>query len=88
MGYRRRLDEVFPERLANWYLYKKTFPLTLDQLAEIIKVTEHAVHLGSSWGQKKTKKRKEVEEILDFVKEINDPKKKKSVVQEAVGGPS
>ena len=39
MGWSRPHSTVVEERLLCWFLFKKTFPLTVEQLAEVVKCT-------------------------------------------------
>ena len=65
MGWSRAYSIVFEERLVNWFLTKKTFPLTVDQLAEIVRCTAPPAHI---------KNYNEYTALRTLVRQINNPK--------------
>jgi hypothetical protein len=62
MGYQRAHDSVIKERLAHWFLYKKTIPLELAQIVELVEVLSKPVRLPYG-----SPKRKEVQVLVQAI---------------------
>jgi len=45
MGWTRAHSTVVEERLISWFLFKRTFPMTVEQLAELVRQTSGAAHI-------------------------------------------
>jgi len=62
MGYQRSHESVIKERFAHWFLYKKTIPLELAQIVELVEVLSKPVRLPYG-----SPKRKEVQSLLQAI---------------------
>ena len=65
MGWSRAHSTVVEERIINWFLQKRTFPMTVEQLAELVKATSGTAYI---------KNIQEHVALLSQVRELNKPK--------------
>jgi hypothetical protein len=65
MGWSRPHSIVVEERLLSWFLTKRTFPMTLDQLAEVVRNTSGPAHI---------KNYTEYLTLQKQIRELNNPK--------------
>lgn len=54
-------DEVVLERVANWYLNAKDFPMSIDQLRNLVDGIRKPVRFNN------IKKRKEIRQLIKFI---------------------
>lgn len=45
MGWTRAHSTVVQERIINWFLTKRTFPMTVEQLAELVRDTSGPAYI-------------------------------------------
>lgn len=62
MAWHRSHESVIKERFAHWYLYKKTIPLELEQIVELIDILSKPVRLPYG-----SPKRKEVQTLIQVI---------------------
>ena len=70
MGYQRAHSSVITERVIHWFLYKKTIPMDINQLADLLEILDKPVRLGyggTKWD--------EVHQLMKVVSEIHYKKK-------------
>jgi hypothetical protein len=62
MGWQRSHDVVIKERFAHWFLYKKTLPMDLEQMVDLIEILGKPIRLG--WD---TPKKHEVSKLVQVI---------------------
>lgn len=52
MGWKRRHQEVIEERLVYWFMYKKTFPMSIEEFSYLRKQLIKPLHLSHQQREK------------------------------------
>lgn len=69
MGYSKALGTAMEERLVGWFLFKRNFPLTIEQLASMMKELQKPFRWPQGDGQQK-----EMYSLISQIKMINSVK--------------